>query len=83
VDYAAKISKKRGARMLVVETQSCNVPAINFYLKHGFELIGFDIAAYSNEDIERKEVRLEFGLKIKGNLRSKSGFPVFRASENS
>lgn len=83
VDYAAKVSKKRGARMLVVETQSCNVPAINFYLKHGFELIGFDIAAYSNEDIERKEVRLEFGLKIKGNLRSKSGFPVFRASENS
>ena len=65
VDHAVELSKKRGARMLVVETQSCNVPAVNFYLKHGFELIGFDIAAYSNEDIERKEVRLEFGLKIK------------------
>ncbi len=65
VDYAVKLSKKRGVRMLVVETQSCNVPAINFYLKNGFELIGFDAAAYSNEDIERKEVRLEFGLKIK------------------
>jgi len=83
VDYAVKLSKERRARMLVVETQSCNIPAINFYLKAGFQLIGFDIAAYSNEDIERKEVRLEFGLKIKGNLRSKSGFPVFRASENS
>lgn len=33
-------------------------------LKHGFELIGFDVAAYS-KDIDRKEVRLEFGLKIK------------------
>jgi len=33
VDYAVKLSKKRGVRMLVVETQSCNVPAINFYLK--------------------------------------------------
>ena len=65
VDYAVKLSKKRRVRMLVVETQSCNVPAINFYLKNGFELIGFDAAAYSNEDIERKEVRLEFGLKIK------------------
>jgi ribosomal protein S18 acetylase RimI-like enzyme len=67
VDHAVKLSKKRKTRMLVVETQSCNVPAINFYLKHGFELIGFDIAAYSNEDIERKEVRLEFGLKLKIN----------------
>jgi ribosomal protein S18 acetylase RimI-like enzyme len=81
MDHAVKLSKKRKARMLVVETQSCNVPAVNFYLKNGFELIGFDVAAYSNEDIERKEVRLEFGLKIKSNLRSKSGFPVFRASE--
>jgi ribosomal protein S18 acetylase RimI-like enzyme len=53
--------------MLIVETQSCNVPAINFYLKHGFKLIGFDVTAYSNEDIERKEVRLEFGLKLKSN----------------
>jgi hypothetical protein len=51
--------------MLVVETQSCNVPTVNFYLKNGFELVGFDVAAYSNEDIKRKEVRLEFGLKIK------------------
>jgi ribosomal protein S18 acetylase RimI-like enzyme len=83
VDHAIKLSKERKRRMLVVETQSCNILAVNFYLKNGFELIGFDIAAYSNEDIERKEVRLEFGLKIKGNLRSKSGFPVFRASENS
>ena len=65
VDYAVKLSKRRGARMLVVETQSCNVPAVNFYLKHGFELVGFDVAAYSNEDIKRKEIRLEFGLKIK------------------
>jgi len=67
VDHAIRLSKERRARMLVVETQSCNVPAINFYLKNGFELIGFDTAAYSNEDIERKEVRLEFGLKMKRN----------------
>jgi len=67
MDYAVKVSKERKTRMLVVETQSCNIPAINFHLKHGFELIDFDIAAYSNEDIERKEVKLEFGLKIKGD----------------
>jgi ribosomal protein S18 acetylase RimI-like enzyme len=61
---AVRIARERGARMLVLETQTCDVPAIDFYLKFGFELIGFDIAAYSNEDIERKEVRLELGLKL-------------------
>ena len=50
--------------MLVLETQTCDVPAINFYLKFGFELIGFDAAAYSNEDVEKKEVRLELGLRL-------------------
>jgi ribosomal protein S18 acetylase RimI-like enzyme len=64
MNHAVKLAKERGARMLVLETQSCNVPAISFYLNFGFELIGFDAAAYSNEDIARREVRLEFGLKI-------------------
>ena len=62
--HAIKIAKKRGARMLVLETQSCNVAAINFYLKQGFNLIGFDSAAYSNIDVEKKEVRLEMGLAL-------------------
>jgi ribosomal protein S18 acetylase RimI-like enzyme len=64
MDYAVTAAKEKGARMLVLETQSCNVPAIGFYLKYGFRLIGFDLAAYSNEDIERKEIRLEFGLAL-------------------
>jgi ribosomal protein S18 acetylase RimI-like enzyme len=64
MNHAVKLAKEKGGRMLVLETQTWNVPAISFYLRFGFELIGFDAAAYSNEDIERKEVRLEFGLKI-------------------
>jgi len=64
MDHAVKVAKEKGARMLVLETQSCNVPAINFYLKFGFELIGFDSNAYSNEDIQKKEVRLELGLRL-------------------
>jgi GNAT superfamily N-acetyltransferase len=64
MNYAVKLAKEKWARMLVLETQSCDVPAIDFYLKFGFELIGFDAAAYSNEDVAKKEVRLEFGLKI-------------------
>ena len=61
---AEKASRERGARMLVLETQSCNVSAIGFYLRYGFSLIGFDSAAYTNDDVDRKEVRLEFGLPI-------------------
>jgi ribosomal protein S18 acetylase RimI-like enzyme len=62
--HAVKVAEEKKARMLVLETQTCDVPAINFYLKFGYELIGFDTAAYSNEDIEKKEVRLELGLKL-------------------
>ena len=62
--HAVKAAEEKKARMLVLETQTCDVPAINFYLKFGYELIGFDTAAYSNEDIEKKEVRLELGLKV-------------------
>ena len=64
MDSTIKAAKVKGARMLVLETQSCSVPAINFYLKQGFTLIGFDSTAYSNEDLERKEIRLELCLKL-------------------
>ena len=48
-------------RAIILETQSCNVPAIEFYLREGFELAGFDSCCYSNRDIDRKEVRLDLG----------------------
>ncbi len=54
-----------GARMIVLETQSCNENAIAFYRKNVFEIIGFDLYAYSNDDPERHEVRLEMGKKLK------------------
>lgn len=60
-----------GARMAVLETQSCNENAIAFYRKNGFEIIGFDLYAYSNTDPERHEVRLEMGKKLEDNLRKK------------
>lgn len=48
-------------RVLILETQSCNVGAISFYLQEGFELIGLDSCCYSNRDLERKEVRMNMG----------------------
>jgi len=54
-------AKAEGRRAVILETQSCNVNAIAFYLHEGFTLIGFDTCCYSNRDIERREVRLELG----------------------
>lgn len=52
------------ARMIVLETQSCNERAIAFYRRNGFEVIDFDLYAYSNADPERREVRIEMGKKL-------------------
>ncbi len=59
---------KSGARMIVIETQSCNVNAIAFYRKNGFEIIGFDLYSYSNTDPDRHEVRIEMGMHTKDTL---------------
>jgi len=64
MNHAVKVAKEKGARMLVLESQTNKDTAIKFYLNFGFRLIGIDIAAYSNEDIEKKEIRLELGLKL-------------------
>lgn len=54
-------------RAIILETQSCNVPAISFYLQEGFELIGFDSCCYSNRDIDKKEVRIDLGYFLRKN----------------
>ena len=64
IAYAIEVGKANGQRSLVLETQSCNDPAIRFYQSCGFELIGLDTIHYQNDDIQRGEVRLEFGLNL-------------------
>lgn len=61
-------ASKLDCRMMVLETQSCNTKAIHFYQKNGFQLIGCDLFCYSNEDIEKMEVRLEMGMILKKRL---------------
>ncbi len=46
-------------RAITLETQTSNYPAVQFYLKNGFQLVGFNTISYSNEDVENGEVRLE------------------------
>lgn len=62
LEKAKQYPKCRGA---ILETQSCNYPAIQFYQKHGFKLCRIDICEYSDTDIENKEVRLDFIYSFK------------------
>jgi len=64
MDIAMKRVKDEKRRVLVLETQSRNESAIDFYLNYGFTLIGFDTCAYRNNDLERKEVRLDLGILL-------------------
>jgi ribosomal protein S18 acetylase RimI-like enzyme len=62
--HAEEVATKKNARAIVLETQSCNDPAINFYMKQGLHFIGLDTMCYTNKDIDQKEVRLEFGKRL-------------------
>lgn len=64
METAVSAARQAGARALVLETQSCNDPAIQFYRKNGFSLTGFDLTAYSQTDVEKREVRLELARAL-------------------
>lgn len=61
MEVAKEQARLERRRAIILETQSCNVNAIGFYLHEGFTLIGFDSCCYANNDLERKEVRMELG----------------------
>ena len=63
-EHLESLAKRLGARAIVLEVQSCNDPAISFYEKHGLHFIGLNTIAYSNEDVQNKEVRLEYGKRL-------------------
>ena len=62
MDKAKEVAVKQNRRAIILETQSCNTNAIGFYLHQGFELIGFDTCCYTNNDIGRREVRINLGF---------------------
>ncbi len=70
-------------RAVILETQSCNVGAISFYHKEGFEPIGFDTCCYSNRDVERKEVRIDMGYFPRRRQKVTRGEVVIRKEEPS
>lgn len=62
MEVAKEQARLERRRAIILETQSCNVNAIGFYLHEGFTLIGMDVCCYANNDLERKEVRIELGF---------------------
>ena len=61
MDKAKEVASRQKRRAIILETQSCNPKAIGFYLHQGFELIGLDTCCYTNDDIGRREVRINLG----------------------
>ena len=75
-DLAARITRIGGngqithqsatAKALVelVVSNGIKTAAIAFYLSQGFSLMGFNACEYSNQDIEKHEVRIEMGCLL-------------------
>lgn len=61
LDFVRRSARVRG---VILETQTCNYPAICFYRKNGFRLSRIDIREYSNEDIEKCEARIDLFLPL-------------------
>ncbi len=61
IEIAKEQARIERRRVIILETQSCNVNAVDFYLYEGFSLIGMDTCCYQNDDLQRKHVRLELG----------------------
>ena len=64
MDLCKSRASDLGARRIVLETQTSNLKAIAFYRTMGFRLVGLDASHYTNEDVEKGEVRLEMAFHL-------------------
>lgn len=58
------VRENEPVRGVILETQTCNAPAIRFYRKNGFRLSRIDIREYENDDVARREVRIDLFLEM-------------------
>lgn len=54
MNCAKDIAKANNNRAIILETQTCNVNAIDFYHSQGFLFDGIETTCYSNDDIKKK-----------------------------
>lgn len=55
---AQEFARETDCRAISAETQTTNWPALNFYLKMGFQICAVDDHFYTNRDVQRNEVAL-------------------------
>lgn len=65
VEAVAERTAADGLRAVGLETQSTNVPAIDFYRAVGFELDGIDLSFYTNTDATDGEVAFFMRRKLR------------------
>lgn len=65
IQFAKQRAITLGVRSIILETQTSNYPAIQFYIRNGFEPVGLNTISYSNTDIQNREVRIEMGYVLK------------------
>lgn len=64
ITKAKEIARSQGRRALILETQSCNTGAIAFYLSQNLSFMGFNACEYSNDDVQKHEIRIEMGCLL-------------------
>jgi len=62
----AVMAQAQASHVVVCETQTTNVPAVDFYQRMGFVLHGIDLSLYSNEDWPDGEVALFMKRRLPG-----------------
>ena len=64
MDFVKDYARRDDYRIITLETQNTNTPAIDFYFKMGFAFCGSNIYFYSNDDIGENEVMLEMAFTL-------------------
>lgn len=59
IQIAKRIARENNYRQIVLEAQSTNTQAIEFYQSQGFEVAGLDLSHYLPEHVEKEEFRIE------------------------
>lgn len=57
-------ARECGCRLIELETQNTNVPAIEFYLKQGFKVTGFNQKLYDGENAKEVAIFMSFDIEL-------------------
>jgi ribosomal protein S18 acetylase RimI-like enzyme len=64
MDELAKMAKERGLRAIIAETQMDNKVAMDFYLKRGLRLCGYNDRYYTNTPRSTHDIAVFFALDL-------------------